>query len=84
MFLMSEAAMWPAQSTCLLAASRLQTAWGGAVSHEQGTPVGQDLAASRLHWRAGCGPKGSRKVDTRLPGKGKSNSRGAGPVYSFR
>jgi len=24
------------------------------------------------------------KVDTRLPGKGKSNSRGARPVYSFR
>ena len=25
-----------------------------------------------------------RKVDIRLPGKGKSNSRGARPVYSFR
>ena len=25
-----------------------------------------------------------RKVDTRLPGKGNSNSRGARPVYSFR
>ena len=33
------------------------------------------------------GPKGEarllRKVDTRLPGKGNSNSRGARPVYSF-
>jgi hypothetical protein len=54
---------------------------------------GADTPSKGLGWAVGgldvwrsvtCNSFSPRKVDTRLPGKGNSNSRGARPVYSFR
>ena len=47
------------------------------------TPLAKctSVAGRGAGWSEGVG---IRKVGTRLPGKGNSNSRGAGPVYSFR